>query len=114
MARAMTKSAVRVAQAAYRMGQELLPRYGRPRAPRRYTQPQLYALLIVRAYLDLDYRGLTTLVREWGELRRVLGLHEVPHYSTLCYAEHRLLGEKRGTRTLTRPRPSPDSSRPFA
>ena len=96
-----------MARLAYRMGQELLPRYGRgPRAPRRYTQPQLYALLVLRGYLDLDYRSLTTLVSEWADLRRTLELAQVPHYSTLCYAEHRLLGEKGGSNR--------HSMRPFA
>lgn len=28
---------------------------------------------------------------EWSDLREVLGLLRVPHYSTLCYAERRLL-----------------------
>ena len=108
----MSKSAVRVARTAYRMGQELLPRYGAgPRAPRRYTQPQLYALLVLRAYLDLDYRGLVTRVAEWTEVRRALELSRVPHYSTLCYAEHRLLGEKKGTHA---PIPSQPSLPPSA
>jgi hypothetical protein len=93
MSRMMTKSAVRFARAALAVGARALPRYGY-RSRKDYTQPQLFALLALRQYLGLDYRGLATLVAEWGELRRALGLAHAPHYSTLCYADGRL--EKRG------------------
>jgi hypothetical protein len=97
--RAMTKSAVQLAQEALAVGQRALPRYSGPRSRHDYTQPQLFALLVVKQMLRLDYRGITTLVAEWGELRRALGLRrgKVPHYSTLCYAAHRLLaGAEKG------------------
>src|SRR5687768_3796723 len=93
MTRAMTKSAVRFARSALAVGERALPRYGY-RSRKDYTQPQLFALLALRQYLGLDYRGAVALVAEWGELRAALGLVKVPHYSTLCYADERL--EKRG------------------
>jgi hypothetical protein len=40
--------------------------------------------------LKLDYRGFTTLLEEFSELREVLGLKKVPHYTTLQKAEQRL------------------------
>jgi len=92
MVRGMTKSAVRFARTAYQVGQAALPRYGKPHAQRRYTQPQLFALLALKEYLGLDYRGLVAQVREWTELREALELtDQVPHYSTLCLAHDRLL-----------------------
>lgn len=96
MGRQMTKSAVQFARTAYRMGQRALPLYGKPRAQRRYTQPQLFALLALKDYLALDYRGLVQRVAEWREIRQVLELERVPHYSTLCLAHDRLL--KKGAR----------------
>ena len=104
--RAMTKSAVRLARTALTVGQEALPRYSGPHSRHDFTQPQLFALLAVKQMLRLDYRGVVTLLAEWDELRRALGLRKVPHYSTLCYAAHRLLAdaEKGG--------PSPTPSRP--
>ena len=43
------------------------------------------------AFFKTDYRGLTQMLEDFAELRRDLGLGKVPHYSTLCYAERRLL-----------------------
>ena len=98
--RSMTKSAVRVAREAMAVGQRTFPPYSHPHSVHYYTQPQLFALLVLKRVLRTDYRGLVTLVAEWSELRRALGLRErVPHYSTLCYAARRLLSgaEKGGT-----------------
>jgi len=102
--RAMTRSAVALAREALAVGQRALPNYSHARSRHDFTQPQLFALLAVRQQLRLDYRGLVALLAEWAELRRALGLRKVPHYSTLCYAAHRLLAgaEKRGSF----PRPS--------
>ena len=95
--RAMTKSAVRLAREALAVGRAALPAYSGPRSRHDFTQPQLFALLVLRQALRTDYRGLVTLLAEWQDLRRVLGLRKVPHYSTLCYAAHRLLaGAERG------------------
>jgi hypothetical protein len=95
--RAMTKSAVALAREALAAGRRSLPAYSCARSRHDFTQPQLFALLAVREMLRVDYRGLVTLLAEWGELRRALGLRKVPHYSTLCYAAHRLLaGAEKG------------------
>lgn len=91
--RAMTKSAVRLAREAITVGRMALPPYGSRYSKHTYTQPQLFALLVLRQFLRTDYRGVVTLVAEWAELRRALGLKQVPHYSTLCYAERRLLAD---------------------
>jgi hypothetical protein len=109
--RTMTKSAVALAREALAVGEASLPRYSGPRSRHDYTQPQLFALLALRQALGTDYRGVVTLVAEWREVRRALGLRTVPHYSTLCYAEHRLLrGAEKGGPS---PRPSaPSSSAP--
>ncbi len=115
--RTMTKSAVALAREALAVGRRALPRYSCPRSRRDYTQPQLFALLTLRQMLGLDYRGLVTLVAEWGELRRALGLRKVPHYSTLCYAcyaAHRLLAgaEQGGPSGRSSARSSPARARP--
>jgi len=94
--RAMTKSAVAVAREALRVGQAALPPYSSRFSRRDFTQAQLFALLVLRQFLRTDYRGVVALVAEWSDLRRALGLKKVPHYSTLCYAEPRVLGKKGG------------------
>ena len=91
--RAMTKSAVALAREALLVGQRSLPRYSCRRSRHDFTQPQLFAMLILRQFLQTDYRGVVALLAEWRELRQTLGLRKVPNYSTLCYAEHRLLAD---------------------
>lgn len=101
--RVMTKSAVRLAREALTVGHAALPRYSSHYSRHDFTQPQLFALLTLKQFLKTDYRGLITLVAEWTELRRALGLRKVPHYSTLCYAARRLL---KGGPSLTSKRPA--------
>ena len=96
--RVMTKSTILLAREAMRVGQLALPAYRSRFSKHDFTQPQLFALLVLRQFLRPDYRGRTTLLSEWRELRAALRLTKVPHYSTLCYAEQRLFAgaEKRG------------------
>jgi hypothetical protein len=89
----MSKSAVRVARKALAVGRAALPEYGSRYSRRDYTQPQLFALLVLRQFLRTDYRGVVTLVAEWSELRRALGLVKAPHYSTLAHASRRILAD---------------------
>ncbi|HEY4659591.1 MAG TPA: hypothetical protein VIH11_08790 [Gemmatimonadaceae bacterium] len=91
--RAMTKSAVRLAREALTIGRRALPRYSSRFSRQDFTQPELFAPLALRQFLQTDYRGVVALVAEWTEVRRVLALRKVPHYSTLCYAERRLLAD---------------------
>ena len=91
--RSMSKSAVQVAREALAACSAALPEYGSRFSRRDYTQPQLFALLVLRQVLRTDYRGVAALVAEWAELRRALGLAKVPHYSTLAHASHRILAD---------------------
>lgn len=111
--RAMTKSAVRLACEALAVGERALPRYSARTSRHDYTQAQLLALLVLKQFLRVDYRGLVTLVAEWAELRRALRLTKVPHSSTLCYAERRLLdgAEKGGLSAPLRPPSWPGPAR---
>lgn len=105
--RAMTKSAVRLAREAMAVGQRALPAYSSRFSRHDFTQPQLFALLVLKQFLRTDYRGVVTLVAEWGELRRALRLRKVPHYSTLCYAAQRLLADaEKGGPSVGRSTPS--------
>jgi hypothetical protein len=69
-----------------------VPPYSHPRSPHAFTQPQLFALLAVRRFLGTDFRRVAALAARSPELREALGLERIPHYSTLCYAERRLVG----------------------
>src|SRR5581483_1782443 len=89
--RPMTKSPRRVAREALAVAREALPAYTCRTSRRDFTQPQLFAVLALKAFLKTDYRGVVTVLADFPELRADLGLAKVPHYSTLCYAERRLL-----------------------
>jgi hypothetical protein len=95
--RTMSKSALRVAREALAAGRAALSAYGSPYSRHDYTQPQLFALLVLKQFLRADYRGLVATVAEWRELRRALRLRKVPHHSTLAHAARRLLaGAEKG------------------
>ena len=89
--RSMTKSAVGLARQALAIGRDGLMPYSSKYSRRDFTQPQLFAILVLKQFLKTDYRGVVTLLAEWSDLRRVLQLDKVPNHSTLCYAEQRLI-----------------------
>ncbi len=86
-----TKDPLVLARVALEVGEKAFKPYSCPKSPRKYTQPQLFAILVLRQFFGVDYRGVVEWLKRWSELREVLGLRRVPHYSTLCYAERRLL-----------------------
>ena len=91
-----TKNPIALARVALGVGKDALKDYSHPKSPHKFTQPQLFALLVLKQFFRLDYRGTVAWVERWNELREVLELQGTPHYSTLCYAERRLL--KKGAR----------------
>jgi hypothetical protein len=107
--RSTTKSPLALAREALAVAERALPKYSHPNSPQDFTQHQHFAILVLRQFLGTDYRGMARLLTEWSDLRTVLGLLRVPHYSTLCYAERRLL--KGGSLTLSWP---PSSSVPVS
>jgi len=89
--RSMTKSPVALAKEALKVAESALPAYSSRFSKKDFTQPQLFAILALRQFFRTDYRGTVQLLRDFAELRGVLKLKKVPHYSTLCYAHKRLL-----------------------
>jgi hypothetical protein len=98
----MTKSAVALAEEALRAAERGMRPYSHKFSPRKYTQHQLFAILVVRQFLGRDYRGIIALLKEWSDLRQAIGLKMVPNYSTLCYAEKRLMKKGASTGSSTR------------
>jgi hypothetical protein len=74
---------VRAAELALAVAAAEVPAYSCPKSPRRFTQPQLLACLVLKAHLKQTYRGITDLLAAADDLRRALGLTRVPDYSTL-------------------------------
>ena len=97
-----TKDPLALARAALEVGEMAFKPYSCPKSPHKYTQPQLFAILVLRQFFGVDYRGVVEWLKRWSELREVLDLKRVPHYSTLCYAERRLLKKRALLDSLTR------------
>jgi hypothetical protein len=73
----------RVMEMALNVGGRVLPPYSRPKSPRKFTQPQLLACLVLKAYLKTSYRGCIEVLENSPVLVRSLGLKMIPNYSTL-------------------------------
>lgn len=87
----MSKSPVQLARATYGAAQSALEDYSSPYSKHQFTQPQLLAILVLKAFFQTDYRGIVALLADWSDLRDQLELAHVPHFSTLWHAEQRLL-----------------------
>jgi DDE family transposase len=87
----LSKSPTRVARHALAVASATLPDFTHRFSPRKYTQPQLFACLVLKTFLKTDYRGVAVHVAEHTDLRRVIGLTAVPHFTTLQKASRRLL-----------------------
>jgi len=75
----------RVAELATQPGAKHLADYGAITGRHDFTQRQLMACLILRAYLKTTYRGVFELLQVSPPLRQRLGLSDkLPHYSTLA------------------------------
>lgn len=89
--RQASRSPVAVAKKALKVGQSALPPYSSRFSRHDFTQPQLFAALVLKSFFRTDYRGLVALLADHSDLRRVLGLTKVMDHTTLFYAEQRLL-----------------------
>ena len=98
----LSKSPLRVARQALATGQAALPLYAHRFSPKKFTQPQLFACLVLKVFSKTDYRGVAVLLADLPDLRRVLGLRCAPHWTTLQKAAGRLLVRRRVRRLLGR------------
>jgi hypothetical protein len=95
-----SKSPKAVLQTAHRVGRRSLRLYSHLFSPKKYTQPQLFACLVLKEFLRLDYRKLSALLADTPTLCLAIGLEEVPHFTTFQKAHDRLLGSRRAKRLL--------------
>ena len=106
----MTKSPRAVAREALALVREAIPAYSSKYSRQDFTQHQLFALLALKTFFKTDYRGVVALLGDFTELRDDLGLQKVPHYSTLCKAEQRLLKRGRSFSFSSRPPCAPKTA----
>jgi len=86
-----SKSPRDVAKVALAAGKEAFSDYSHIYSPQKFTQPQLFACLVLKEFEKKDYRGIWQLLLEFTDLRQVMGLKSVPHFTTLQKASRRLL-----------------------
>ena len=86
-----SKSPRRVFQVAYEAARRALPAHGHKFSPKKFTQPQLMACLVLKEFLRLDYRGFAEHLADHPDLARLIGLKAVPHFTTFQKAAARLL-----------------------
>jgi len=87
-----SKSPRRVIRTALAVGKDAFPDYSHRCSPKTYTQPQLFACLVLKTFLRTDYRGVEAMLRDLPELCEVIGLRCVPDHSTLQKAARRFFG----------------------
>src|SRR3954470_6552479 len=93
-----SKSPRRVLQVAYEAACHALPAHRHKFSPRKFTQPQLLACLVLKEFARLDYRGLAAHLSDHPDLAGLIGLKAVPHYTTFQKAAQRLLAATPGRR----------------
>lgn len=99
---------------AYATAQRALPAYSHRFSPKKFTQHQLFACLVLKEFLKTDYRGICEHLADCADLCETIELQIVPHWTTLQKAADRLLKKTPQIVCLIRrslPPPKPRSSR---
>jgi len=73
------------------IGELGLKKYAHRFSPKKFTQPQLFACLVLKEFLRLDYRKLAQTLTDCSDLPRAIELKTVPHFTTFQKASQRLL-----------------------
>ena len=86
-----SKSPLAVIRTALHVARASLPAYSHVSSPKKFTQHQLFACLVLKSFLRLDYRGVVAHLVDCPSLVEAIGLDHIPHYTTLQKAARRLL-----------------------
>jgi hypothetical protein len=95
-----SKSPQAVVKAALSTARRALPAYRHVCSPKKFTQHQLFACLVLKSFLKTDYRGVAQHLEDHPTLRTLLELKAVPHFTTLQKASRRLLATQPVRRLL--------------
>ena len=85
-----SKSPNSIAIVAYKSAKLAFPEYSHLKSPHKFSQPQLAACLVLKEFYKKDYRGIVEIINDSTDLKRILELRELPHYTTLQKAANRL------------------------
>ena len=95
-----SKSPRNILLVGYLVGQLTLPDYAHKFSPKTFTQPQLFACLVLKEFLHRDYRGIEELLRDTPDLAAAIELSRIPDFTTLQKAAKRLLCSPAASRLL--------------
>lgn len=98
--RALAKSPLAFARMALAVGRQGLANYSCAKSPHVFTQPQLFAMLAFKHFLNVDYRGVIEYLNDWPNVVKALELKRLPNFSTLKYAQDRLAEKGASQRCL--------------
>ena len=80
---------VQAVRLALRLGRRHLADYAHKKSPQKFTQPQLFACLILKAHMGCTYRKVEELLILMPAVREAIGLEEIPRFTTLqAFADH--------------------------
>jgi len=86
-----SKSPKDVLVSAYQVAQGAIPTYSHRCSPKKFTQHQLFAMLVFKNFLKTDYRGVVKHLEDCKALADAIDLKMIPHFTTLQKASRRLL-----------------------
>ncbi len=74
---------VRIVKLALRLARRHLADHPHKYAPKKFTQPQLFACVILKAHMGCTYRRAEELLILMPAVREAIGLEQVPRFTTL-------------------------------
>lgn len=86
--------------AALQTARRGLPAYSHKSSPKKFTQHQLFACLVLKNFWRTDYRGVVAQLQDNPLLVETLRLRTIPHFTTLQKASQRLLASVPARRLL--------------
>ena len=95
-----SKSPKSVLIAAFKIARACLPAHRHKNSPKKFTQHQLFACLVLKNFLRTDYRGLVEYLGDCNSLSEAIELDSVPHFTTFHKAAKRLLVSKSAQKLL--------------
>ena len=85
------KSPRKVLNAAYALAAACLKERRSKLSRKDFTDPQLFAGLVLREHQKKSYRGVVALLKDCPDWCRDIGLKKVPNHNTLCRAHKHLV-----------------------
>ena len=89
-----SKSPKAIATVAYAVALRTFPLHRHLKSPKKFTQPQLVACLVLKEFFTTDYRGIEAILEDSSDIRKILKIKEVPHYTTLQKAARRFTNKQ--------------------